>query len=284
MSADTRHYYGFPEENKDKSAMNTLDAESNCLREPMTLVNDSCVNKNLDNYVLLYDSGKTIASGVNGNNKANSSCKRRLNLRRLNAVVIGEPIDISDDEDNCDDNRTQNVHTQICNGMRAFILMLGKCTLINCINIDLIFAESTYIALNNSNYCQRELNAIVDVTGGSTEGNDNEPLHESNKHSESDYSYQEYISGDVSSPIICNISSHSNDPTGTISNNESFPSDIELATTIRPQGKTLHRIALSFLIMQPNLTFVHYRCQCCQSFKDILRRNIETIYLHFSLK
>lgn len=97
---------------------------------------------------------------------------------------------------------------------------------------------------NNSNvYCQRESNAIVDVTDGSKEVDDNEPMHESNKHSESDYSHQEYINDDVSSSITCSISSHSNDPTGSTSNSESFPSDIELATTIRPQGKTLHRIA-----------------------------------------
>lgn len=121
MSTDTRlNNSGLPEKNKVKRTMNTLDAESNWLREPMTLVKDSCGNKNRDNYVLLYDSGKTIATGVNVNNETNSSRKRRLNLCRLNVVCMGEPMVISDDEDNCDDNHTQNVHTQICNGMRAF--------------------------------------------------------------------------------------------------------------------------------------------------------------------
>lgn len=111
------------------------------------------------------------------------------------------------------------------------------------IYIDLIFAESTNIVQNNSNYSRQESIATVDEIDGSKEYNEVEPLHESNKPIES-YSHQEDINGDVSRSVTCNISSHSNDPTDSTSNSESFPSDIELATTIRPQGNiTFHRIA-----------------------------------------
>lgn len=112
------------------------------------------------------------------------------------------------------------------------------------IYIDLIFAESTNIVQNNPNCSQQESNQTVDVIDNSKKYNEAEPLHESNKHIKSEYSHQECINGDVSSSVTCNISSYSNDPTDSTSNTESFPSDIELATTIQPQGNIkFHRKA-----------------------------------------
>lgn len=94
--------------------------ESNCSNQPMKFLYNSRRNENYDKYMLLYENKKTCATGVNSENiKCNHNRKRNQNPIRLNAVVIGEPMIISDDEDNCNDNRSQNTHSQIGNGMRA---------------------------------------------------------------------------------------------------------------------------------------------------------------------
>lgn len=105
-----------------------IAVESNCSNQPMKFLYNSRRNENYDKYILLYDGEKTCANGLNREKiKCNHNRERNQKPIRLNAVIIGEPMLISDDEDdedNCDDYRTQNTHIQISNGMKALIAQM----------------------------------------------------------------------------------------------------------------------------------------------------------------
>lgn len=92
--------------------------------KPMELHDVSRGNKNYNNYLGKYDREMMNASGDSKSNKSNkhsnSNRNRGLNQNQSssNSANIGDnPIVISDDEDNCDDYRSQNTHTQYYNGM-----------------------------------------------------------------------------------------------------------------------------------------------------------------------
>lgn len=108
-------------ESESTQNMRQVAVESNCSNQPMKFLYNSRRNENYDEYILLYDAEKSGATGVNSENRESyHNRKRNQKPIRLNAVIIGEPMLISDDEDDCDDYRSQDTHSQICNGMREF--------------------------------------------------------------------------------------------------------------------------------------------------------------------